>query len=165
MGPLSGSQARARACPAALTARNPLLRQVGVQEGHDDARQEHVKSKPQFRAGAPGGAAPCKRSPRARRPREPEEHKEVPMESYPPPQQAAKQISHTFVAWYLSSFADIGSEWHCPCSRPRCCGISKLWPLHVGVNGVATPVPYLCRSAACHGVSIVSSKLFPSMLT
>jgi hypothetical protein len=33
------------------------------------------------------------------------------------------------------------------------------------VNGVATPVPYLCRSAACHGVSIVSSKLFPSMLT
>jgi hypothetical protein len=124
-----------------------------------------VKSKPQFRAGAPGGAAPCKRSPRARRPREPEEHKEVPMESYPPPQQAAKQISHAFVAWYLSSFADIGSEWHCPCSRPRCCGISKLWPLHVGVNGVATPVPYLCRSAACHGVSIVSSKLFPSMLT
>jgi hypothetical protein len=87
------------------------------------------------------------------------------MESYPPPQQAAKQISHAFVAWYLSSFADIGSEWHCPCSRPRCCGISKLWPLHVGVNGVATPVPYLCRSAACHGVSIVSSKLFPSMLT
>jgi hypothetical protein len=33
------------------------------------------------------------------------------------------------------------------------------------VNGVATPVPYLCRSAASHGVSIVSSKLFPSMLT
>jgi hypothetical protein len=33
------------------------------------------------------------------------------------------------------------------------------------VDGVATPVPYLCRSAASHGVSIVSSKLFPSMLT
>jgi hypothetical protein len=33
------------------------------------------------------------------------------------------------------------------------------------VNGVATPGPYRCRSAASHGVSIVSLKLFPSMFT
>jgi hypothetical protein len=34
------------------------------------------------------------------------------------------------------------SEWHCPCSRPRCYGISKLWPLHVGGqwSGDASPV-------------------------
>ena len=44
MGPQSGSQARARACLAALTARNrsirELLPQVGVSQGHDGAGQE-----------------------------------------------------------------------------------------------------------------------------
>lgn len=63
MGPQSGSQARARACLAALTARNrsirELLPQVGVSQGTMAPGKNVVKSNAQFRASAASGAAPC----------------------------------------------------------------------------------------------------------
>jgi hypothetical protein len=87
------------------------------------------------------------------------------MESYPPPQQAAKQISPPSLLGISPPLLTLVSEWHCRARVLDAAEFRSYGHYTWEVNGVATPVPYLCRSAACHGVSIVSSKLFPSMLT
>jgi hypothetical protein len=63
------------------------------------------------------------------------------------------------------SFADVGQSVAIAARVRHPAGFRRYGHDAWAVNGVASPVPYLCRSAASHGVSIVSSKLFPSMLT
>jgi len=146
MGPLSGSQARTRACPAALTARNPSIQAPPTGWCAGRARRRPARTREEQ---AP---VPREHPERCRAVQTIAEEKDAhggPKSTkryqWSPTRHRSKRQSRSRTPSLLGISPPLltsVTEWHCPCSRPRCCGISKLWPLHVGGqwSGDASPV-------------------------
>ena len=65
------------------------------------------------------------------------------MESYPPPQQAAKQISPPSLLGISPPLLTLVSEWHCRARVLDAAEFRSYGHYTWEVNGVATPIPYL----------------------
>ena len=151
MGPLSGSQARTRACPAALTARNPAIQAPPTGWCAGRARRRPARTREEQ---AP---VPREHPERCRAVQtiaeEQDAHggpKSTKRYQWSPTRHRSKRQSRSRTPSLLGISPPLltsVTEWHCPCSRPRCCGISKLWPLHVGGqwSGDASPVSFVGR--------------------